>query len=227
MPGDDWRNWLGSFDLVVSWLADRDGIFQQNVRAVGVSQFIQGPWKFDASRPVALQLADALTPLGITIASPVYDLQFCRREQKNILAVHPGSGSVRKNWPVPCWLRLLTAWHRLHPQTGLLIITGEAESAEVLSLPEMLRAEGIACQHSHGQSLTELSGLLAGCRLYLGHDTGISHLAASCQATCRLIFGPASTPVWVPPSPAVRVRWTDCLDSLSPGDFLAWLEAPV
>lgn len=224
-PDCDWRAWMGSFDVVVSWLADGDGVFQKNARASGAGAFLQGPWKFEDSQPVAGQLAAALTPLGIGFESPHYPFRFCHRSRKDVLAVHPGSGSERKNWPASHWRMLLAEWHRLHPQSGILIITGEAESEEALALPERLRAEGIPCEHSHGLSLTSLCHLLAGSRLYLGHDTGISHLAAACGLPCRLIFGPASPSIWIPPAPNVAVFRTANLSALAPVEFLAWLRS--
>jgi heptosyltransferase-2 len=43
------------------------------------------------------------------------------------------------------------------------------------------------------------------CRLFLGHDSGVSHLAAACGAPCVLLFGPTDPAVWAPPSPRVKV----------------------
>jgi heptosyltransferase-2 len=113
-------------------------------------------------------------------------------------------------------------WQERYPQTKLLILTGEAESPEILDLAGQLRSAGIACEHSHGQSLTELCRLLEGCRLYVGHDTGISHLAAACGLPCRLLFGPASPAIWIPPAPRVKVLQTDDLAALAPETFLEW-----
>jgi heptosyltransferase-2 len=223
-PDEDWRQWIGSFDLVISWLADGDGIFQKNVMQAGARRFCQGPWKFENHEPVAQQLAAALTPLGITLDAPFHTIRFVRRETQDLLAVHPGSGSVRKNWPVRHWQTLLTLWHRCYPSTRIIVITGEAETGEALALAETLKGSGIDCMHSHGEPLTSLCSLLAGYRYYLGHDTGISHLAAACGVTSRLIFGPASPPIWVPPAPQVKVYWTDVISSLTPEAFFAWLK---
>ena len=47
--------------------------------------------------------------------------------------------------------------------------------------------------------------MLAGARGYLGHDTGISHLAAACGVDCVLLFGPTEPAVWAPRNPGVTV----------------------
>jgi ADP-heptose:LPS heptosyltransferase len=39
----------------------------------------------------------------------------------------------------------------------------------------------------------------------MGHDSGISHLAAAAGAPCVLLFGPTDPAVWAPANPGVRV----------------------
>jgi heptosyltransferase-2 len=53
--------------------------------------------------------------------------------------------------------------------------------------------------------LPQLAAVLERCRLFLGHDSGISHLAAATGAPCLLLFGPTDPAVWAPPNPGVHV----------------------
>jgi ADP-heptose:LPS heptosyltransferase len=53
--------------------------------------------------------------------------------------------------------------------------------------------------------LTKLAELLAGSIVYLGHDTGVSHLAAVAGTPSLLLFGPTDPGVWAPPHENVRV----------------------
>jgi heptosyltransferase-2 len=39
----------------------------------------------------------------------------------------------------------------------------------------------------------------------VGHDSGISHIAAAAGARCLLLFGPTDPGLWAPLSPRVRV----------------------
>lgn len=224
-PGSHWREWFGSFDLVVSWLADRDGVFRHQVLKAGAGHFCQGPWHFTSGSPVSAQLASALTELVPGRVPHWHALGFCKSVRENTLAVHPGSGSARKNWPVSHWLDLLTAWQHLHPEMKLLVITGEAEPPEIQALPASLRGAGITCAHSHGAPLIEVCRLLAASRLYLGHDTGISHLAAACGTPGALIYGPASPDIWEPPTPHIHVCRTDDIPVLTPAEFLDFIKA--
>jgi len=41
--------------------------------------------------------------------------------------------------------------------------------------------------------------------IFLGHDSGISHLAAAAGANCILLFGPTDPAVWAPQNDNARV----------------------
>jgi hypothetical protein len=70
--------------------------------------------------------------------------------------------------------------------------------------------------------LTELAARLARCRLFLGHDSGVSHLAAAVGTPCVLLFGPTEPAMWAPPGAHVRVvRRGPALGALVVDDLLA------
>jgi len=52
--------------------------------------------------------------------------------------------------------------------------------------------------------LTQLAALL-GNTIFLGHDSGISHLAAAAGARCILLFGQTDPAVWAPLNEKVRI----------------------
>jgi heptosyltransferase-2 len=41
--------------------------------------------------------------------------------------------------------------------------------------------------------------------IFIGHDSGISHLAAAAGANCILLFGPTNPDVWAPGNQNVQV----------------------
>ena len=53
--------------------------------------------------------------------------------------------------------------------------------------------------------LPKLAAFLERCALFLGHDSGISHLAAAVGTRCLLLFGPTDPAIWAPANPAVKV----------------------
>ena len=56
-----------------------------------------------------------------------------------------------------------------------------------------------------GPCLGGLAALLARCQLFIGHDSGISHLAAAVGVPCVLLFGPTDPDIWAPLRPGVIV----------------------
>ncbi len=52
--------------------------------------------------------------------------------------------------------------------------------------------------------LPQLAALLER-SVFVGHDSGISHLAAAVGANCILLFGPTNPDIWAPKNTNVRV----------------------
>src|SRR5437868_2222371 len=113
-------NYFASFDLVISYLYDPDGIFQSNLRRCGVENLLCGSANIvENSGHAARQLARPIEELGISVihlAEPIFpsieDRQFAqtflRPLLRPIIAVHPGSGSEEKNWPLQNWIPLFS-----------------------------------------------------------------------------------------------------------------------
>jgi ADP-heptose:LPS heptosyltransferase len=112
------------------------------------------------------------------------------------LAMHPGSGSPRKNWPGPRFLELAA---RLRPHEQWLVVGGPADGDSLLpfrSRPECVLAEGLP--------LRELGALLSVAGVFVGNDSGVSHLAAAWGAPTVALFGPTDAQVWAPEGTRVR-----------------------
>jgi heptosyltransferase-2 len=105
----------------------------------------------------------------------------------------------------------------------VLLILGEAELAgwsasTTTRLARVGRELRLACN----LPLPELAAALARSRLFLGHDSGVSHLAAAVGAPCVLLFGPSDPAMWAPPGDHVRVlRRGAALDAISVDEVLA------
>ena len=124
------------------------------------------------------------------------------------LAVAPGSGQPLKNWPLAHYYEVgrALAWEH---QLKVVWLTGPAEAA---TLPFI---EGLAAAQSQvvlaGQPLARVAAVLSGCRLYLGNDSGLTHLAAASGAGGVLgLFGPTDPQVWAPLGERVRILTGPC-----------------
>ena len=69
--------------------------------------------------------------------------------------------------------------------------------------------------------LYELACWLATARVYIGNDSGITHLAAAVGAPVVALFGLTNPNIWAPRGPNVRVIAKPALDQIEPDEVLA------
>jgi heptosyltransferase-2 len=212
-----WEKYFAGFDLIVSYLFDPDRIFERNVARCTSARFIAGPHRPDERQPVhATQVfLQPLARLGLSVADAVPRLSVQRAvgPRARRLALHPGSGSEKKNWPEAQWAELLTRLAR-ETTTDFLLVGGEAERGRLERLAAMLPPQRLAVAQS--RPLVELAERLQECHGFVGHDSGISHLAAALDVPCVVLWAGTPEAVWRPLGQRVRlVRDPDGIQRLS------------
>jgi len=128
--------------------------------------------------------------------------------------IHPGSGGRKKIWPLANWRDLLH-WITRELSLPVLLSVGPADEC-LRELTEKLSGEGITVIRDVSQA--RLAALIARCRLYVGSDSGVSHLAAAVGVPSVVAFGPTDPEVWAPRGEWVRVvrgNWNE-------RDVFAW-----
>ncbi len=196
---------FGQFHVVFSFLYDPDEIFRDNLSRVTKAHLIQGPHRPNESSPrhAADQLLVPLERLGIFDADPTPRIKtVTERHSEPFLAVHPGSGSERKNWPEAAWADFLSKW-TVHPKRSVLLVGGEAEGSRLDRLAPVVPSKQL--QMARSLPLDELGQRLAGCVGFIGHDSGISHLAAAYGLPGLVLWGPTQALVWRPKSDRVEL----------------------
>ena len=212
----DLMDYFSEFDLVVSYLYDPDEIFKSNLRRCLFGQFIAGPHRpseaefihatqvylkplerlaiFDADPVPRLDVGQA-SSLSQTSSGILSNQAGDRRDACPTLALHPGSGSERKNWPESKWAEFIT---RLTASTklNLLLVGGEAEGRGLerlaTTVPQARR------QIAQSLPLPDLAWRLQSCAAFVGHDSGISHLAAALGLPCLVLWADALEEIWRP-----------------------------
>jgi ADP-heptose:LPS heptosyltransferase len=214
------RDRLSRFDLAVNFFADPDSVITRNLIAAGIRTVVGGPKQPSTETHVVHHLASVLEPLGLALRDPVPALAIEPSPgYSSRLAFHPGSGSAQKNWPVDRWTELIQRCEGRFNE--FLLIGGEADEAVV--------EEFIACYQSPrvttllNTDLAELSLALSACTVFVGHDTGISHLAAAVGVPTVALFGPTNPDVWAPLGIHVRVIRAPAgtMDSIPVDDVVA------
>ncbi len=129
--------------------------------------------------------------------------------------MHPGSGGERKNWPLAAWQDFLLSELQAMRWEKIFVVGGESDVPRLEALRRSLPVEGIT--FLEGIPLPVLGAVLGRSTLFVGHDSGISHLAAAAGARCLLMFGPTDPQVWAPANDHVSVL-------VAPGGDLSTLD---
>jgi ADP-heptose:LPS heptosyltransferase len=120
-------------------------------------------------------------------------------QSRPVLAIAPGSGAREKNWPAQFFLTVVEWWR--HATGGeVLLLVGPVERERGGLDPLLDR-----CIVAASLSLAHVAAALAGSVLYLGNDSGISHLAAAVGVRTVALFGPSDPVQWAPHGGKVTV----------------------
>lgn len=219
-------DYFSEFDLIISYLYDPDKIFSTNVARCTQAQFITGPHRPNEHAIVhATQLyLKPLERLAIFDADPIPRLRVnsnppsplfrnsTGNADERIVALHPGSGGEHKNWPEAKWAELLQNLINNTP-FNFLLVGGEAEGERLQQLAAALPPARVRVAQS--RPLPELAQMLQQCAAFIGHDSGISHLAAAVGLPGLILWGETTEEIWRPPSDKIIVlRHADGLADL-------------
>jgi len=193
---------LREADAVVAYTRSADVLAALQTRTPRLVAFDPAPPADGAHASV--WLTRPLAQIGVETAADPPELQFSDAETAaaaplrrslppGFLALHPGSGSSRKNWPAPRFLELA---RRLAGSDRWLLVTGPAEEPLALDAPGALRARSLP--------LRVLGASLSRAGLFVGNDAGVTHLAAAAGAPTLALFGPTSPSLWSPVGRRVR-----------------------
>jgi heptosyltransferase-2 len=236
-----WMDYVGSFDLVLSYFYDPDGLFRANLERCHPEQIItyapRVPENFD--RPAAYHFAGIVEPLGLELGAEAASEIFPSPEDigaaeafltglapgTRLVALHPGSGGESKNWPAESWAELGRRLLRAHPDITLLMLEGEADAKPAQILAEAWK--DLPLLRARWLPLPMLAALLRRAVLFLGHDSGVTHLAAASSRALPIValFGTTPPAIWAPPRSGVEVLKAAPLEELSVERVLAAAEA--
>jgi heptosyltransferase-3 len=207
-------DYFAGFQQIVSYIYDPDGLFAGGLRRAGARNLLSASPKIVEHRHAAFQLAEPLGRLGLKLQDPAAQIFPSSKEvaaaaallaelRRPIMAIHPGSGGERKNWPLEGWLALQNKMLEDARIGHLLVIGGESDSQRLAQMGLTGRAERQSFLEN--LPLPLLGAILSQCGFFVGHDSGISHLAAAVGVSCLLLFGPTDPEVWSPANRGVCV----------------------
>ena len=200
------KNYLQQFDLIISYIGNSEHIFNSHIKNLKGEGFLHcNPYPGIFEGHIIEHLLFPLKRLRVKeIHQPQiqlderakkYALKFWEEKglySKRAIAIHPGSGSVKKRWQVERFIELANLLQR--EGTNIVFILGEAEydlKSELNKLP----SETIVLLDL---SIIDLAAILERCFLYIGNDSGVTHMAGALNIPTIALFGPTDPQNWGP-----------------------------
>ncbi|MCC7349830.1 MAG: glycosyltransferase family 9 protein [Phycisphaerales bacterium] len=144
------------------------------------------------------------------ILKSIADRGLAARHQPESICLHPGSGGVDKCWPLDRFIEL--ARHLQSERLPLCWVIGEVER-ERLSTKEMQRLEQVG-SIIEPATLTDLLRHILSARLWVGNDSGPTHLAGIMAVPTIALFGPTDPNIWKPLGPKVHALRQEPIERL-------------
>jgi heptosyltransferase-2 len=196
------------FQVVIAYTSSADLLRGLGQSASSAQIVAQSPMPPPGGPHAAEWLAQAVAKLGADpgVMPPIFAASKAETAQaqpwldrlaNRFVAIHPGSGAPRKNWPAA---RFAALAERLAAGKPFLLVEGPADAdaiAPATARPGAVRARDLPPR--------VLGAVLARAGLYVGNDSGVSHLAAAWGAPVLALFGPTDPAQWAPVGPRVTV----------------------
>lgn len=206
-------DWIRSFDFILTYLHDPDGLVADNLKRAGARTVLYGSPLVTEGHAVD-HLMKPLTSLAIyadaaiprlTLGPGAADAGRARVAGQGVTGpfavLHPGSGSPRKNRPLS---EFLERARRLQSERCLtpVFLTGEADAGVARELEQA----STPFLHLQNLPLLNVAELLSAASQYIGNDSGITHLAAALGTPTLALFGPSDPAQWSPRGPHVHLE---------------------
>ena len=193
-------SWLRGADVLSFW-PDPDGAAARAAAACGAQSYRVLPSRPERPPHAVLQILQAAGVRADETLLRESPLGFQRRTppKSGALWLHPGSGSASKNAPLAAFAALARAW------AGPVVVSlGEAEIEDRSRYAAAF--DGSGAELALAPALAELRDRIAAeAALFVGNDTGPTHLAAALGVPTKAVFVQTDPEIWRPVGERVEV----------------------
>ncbi|HKO30578.1 MAG TPA: glycosyltransferase family 9 protein [Nitrospiraceae bacterium] len=211
------RGWLGNCDLAIAWMQDVDGNLSEILKVFGAREVIvRSPFSttiqathqrdrfLEAIHEEASSVdgGDAL----LRVTEPLLYLgQACLEAKglvigQRLVVIHPGSGSAHKSVHPATIASLVVALQDFGVTP--VVLEGPADRAPVERLLQLCVNPPTVLRDL---DILTVAGVLAQTQLFVGHDSGVTHLAGLIGLRTVALFGPTDPNRWAPRGTHVAV----------------------
>lgn len=217
------RSSLERCDVAVAWTVDVDGSLVNLLREYGVRKiWIQSPFspalRRTHQRDRFLETIEEGSPTGLgedVLDSPdhlIEEGRICLAKKgitkgRSLVLIHPGSGSIHKCLGPEKWAHIIQQLQ--YREMSPVVLEGPADQDAVESVLSLLSTQPPVLRDL---SLSLLVGVLVQADLYVGNDSGVTHLAAIVGVRTAAVFGPTDPHRWAPSGRHVTIlRGASCV----------------
>jgi ADP-heptose:LPS heptosyltransferase len=211
---DALATFFGTYDVILSYRADREGVFATNLRRLGARLVLsQSPFPPPPPPKVhvadfALKLVEALgaasphamphiqlSAVERALVEPFFATHGIDPSRDRLVVLHPGSGNPTKCWPTGRFAALARALAK-QGEMRLVIIVGYADREMAYRLLPLI--QDLQPLQVDNWPLLPTAALIAQAAVFIGNDSGLTHLAAALGRPTVAIFGPTDPEIWGP-----------------------------
>jgi ADP-heptose:LPS heptosyltransferase len=199
LPADDVLQRLARFDRIYSWYGTAVSEFREAVEKL--------PIRFYSALPAAsgMHATDFYcSQVGAPVAPPRLDIPLI--VPGGFTVIHPFASNPQKRWPLERFRELALQLADVRWCAG-----PEEPLENAIRIPDLYE---LACWLAHAD-------------LFIGNDSGITHLAAAVGIPVIALFGPTDPAVWSPRGERVTVLNKSELTDISVIEVLAACPAPI
>ena len=122
------------------------------------------------------------------------------QQTRPTFAVSPIPAWKGKQWPLEKFSALLMRFCKTYPDAQVAVFTAPHERHLIGDLLAVLPED--QCVNTEGMSLLDSAALIKNSRLYIGNDSGLTHLSAAVDTPSIALFGPSNENIYGPWSAA-------------------------
>ncbi len=213
---------FGGADIVFSFVVDKEKVLVNNLAALGAKNIVQyGPFPSPEGNVhiidhflrlldrLEIKYLDKIPKVYLNDKDTLFSDKFIKNNIKNAenisVAIHPGSGSKQKCWPIEYFADLIT-WLRDEIRANVFVVSGPADYKIVERLKLKLNGSISIVENL---ALPHLAAIIKRCNLFVGNDSGVTHLAAAVGVPTIVIFGPTNPAIWGPRGKIVKIIYKE------------------
>lgn len=213
---DQVQTWLEDCDLAIGWMQDLNGKLNETLKTVGVREVIvRSPFstaiRATHQRDRFLEAineapSDDEGDVLLMVTEPLLHLGRACLEAaglaigQSLVLIHPGSGSAHK-CVAPEILAAVVIALQISGATPV-VLEGPADREPVERLVQLCMNPPIVLK---GLDVLTVAGVLAQARLFVGQDSGVTHMAGLMGVRTVALFGPTDPDRWAPRGAHVTV----------------------